>query len=673
MAKKTTQAEVKAIFAKYGLRVIGIYENSFTPLEAKCLTCKNIVSPRLDKVKSSGYRCGHCSGRKNPAKKAEEVVRKMGHTPLEPYKGAREPWKMKCGGCGETIAPLYNSIQQGRWGCGYCGHLRSGSKRRELGSKQAVKLMREAFCEPLVPYPGSNAPWKSRCMKCDSLIQPRLGGIQSGQGGCRKCGIKSRAKLRTTSQQDAKKIALKKNLKPLEPYQGSNKKWKCECLKCGKVSSPYFQAIRDGKYGCLWCAKKIVDPFAARQKMIKAGLEPLVAYPGSDVGWLCRCKKCNREVMPAYGSIRIGQGGCKWCKAVGAKVDPAIAVQALLAQDIQPLEPFKNSHSKWKSRCLRCENEISPSYHDIKQGSGGCKYCAPNFVNEKRINEVMRKANFEPQEKYPGSKAPWKVQHTVCGRVFKVEYANVRKTGSCRYCAGAAVVPKEATSLMKKSGLHPLVPYPGAKKPWKCKCNVCSRTIYPTYSTTANRNGGCIYCSGHKVDARDAKKLMLENGLKPLEPFPGSKNKWKCKCESCKRIVTPMYASIQSGQGGCRFCADWGIDYGASGYFYLMTHGELNSHKVGIGNSVRSRGRSRIAQHEKRGWKLFKQINFDVTDDAYLLEQKVLEWLRQVKKLNVHLSEFEMPQGGYSETVDAAEIQLVSIWAKVKELSKVKA
>jgi hypothetical protein len=62
-----------------------------------------------------------------------------------------------------------------------------------------------------------------------------------------------------------------------------------------------------------------------------------------------------------------------------------------------------------------------------------------------------------------------------------------------------------------------------------------------------------------------------------------------------------------------------------------------------------------------------------VTDDAYLLEQKVLEWLRQVKKLNVHLSEFEMPQGGYSETVDAAEIQLVTIWAKVKELSKVKA
>ena len=69
---------------------------------------------------------------------------------------------------------------------------------------------------------------------------------------------------------------------------------------------------------------------------------------------------------------------------------------------------------------------------------------------------------------------------------------------------------------------------------------------------------------------------------------------------------------------------------------------------------------------------IFKQMDFEVTDDAYVLEQKVLEWLRQTKKLNAYLSEFEMPQGGYSETVDASEITLVSIWAKVEEFSKVK-
>ena len=672
MAKKTTQVEVVALFAKYGLKVTAVYDNSFTPLESKCLTCKNTVFPRLDKVKSRGYRCAHCSGRANPAKKAEEVVKKMGHTPLAPYPGAREPWKMKCGGCGQTITPKYNSIQQGRWGCGYCGHLRAGAQKRELGSKRAIKMMRDAFCEPLAPYPGNNAPWKSRCMKCDSLIQPRLAGIQSGQGGCRKCGIISGAKTRMHTEEQATKIALKKKLVPVEPYKGNTKRWKCKCTRCGKISSPFFSAIRDGKYGCLWCAKKIVDPAEARKKMENAGLHPLIAYPGSDIGWLCKCKKCNREVTPAYGSIRAGQGGCKWCKAANPRIDSSIAVQALLEKDIQPLEPFKTSHSKWKSRCLRCEREIYPSYHDIKQGSGGCKYCAPNFVNEKRINDVMKKANFEPQEKYPGSKVPWKVRHNKCGRVFKVVYANVRKTGSCRYCAGAAVIPKEAVEIMKQMGMKPVVPYPGAKKPWKCKCNVCKRIIYPSFSSVSNRESGCVYCTGHKVDGKDAKKIMLLNNLKPLEAFPGAVKKWKCKCLLCNRIITPRYTSIQGGQGGCRFCAKWGIDYAGKGFIYLMTNKQLSAHKIGISGNVQTKQGDRVKKHQESGWELYKKLDFETADDAFIIEQSTLVWLRKEKKLQAFLSEFEMPQGGYTETIDASEIDLPTIWAKVEELSKVK-
>jgi recombinational DNA repair protein (RecF pathway) len=509
-------------------------------------------------------------------------------------------------------------------------------------------------------------------MKCDSLIQPRLGGIQSGQGGCRKCGISSSAKTRTYTAEEAKKIALKKSLQPLEPYQGSASKWKCKCLRCGKVSSPRFSAIRDGKHGCLWCAKKIVDPIEARKKMMVAKLKPLVSYPGSDKGWLCECLICKREVTPTYGSIRSGQGGCKWCKKVAPRIDPMFATQFFLQKDIQPLEPFKSSHSNWKSRCLRCENQINPRYHDVKQGGGGCKYCAPNFVNENRILKVMNDALLVPQEKYPGSKANWKVLHKTCGRIFKIQYQNLRKGGSCRYCAGKAVIPKEAVEAMRRSGFKPLSPYNGANKPWKCKCLVCNRIVYPTYGSVVGRGGGCAYCTGLKVDVKDAKKLMRMNNLEPLEPFPGAGKKWKCKCQVCKRTVSPRYTSIQSGQGGCRWCAEWGIDYSSPGYLYLMTNPEFSAHKLGIGNAIRSRGRNRIEQHEKFGWELYKRMDFEITDDAFHLEQKVLTWLRGNKGLPAYLSEFEMPQGGYSETVDAMEIDLPTIWAKVREMSKVK-
>ena len=54
------------------------------------------------------------------------------------------------------------------------------------------------------------------------------------------------------------------------------------------------------------------------------------------------------------------------------------------------------------------------------------------------------------------------------------------------------------------------------------------------------------------------------------------------------------------------------------------------------------------------------------------MEQETLVWLREIKKLGIYLSKAEMPQGGENETVDASEIDLPTIWAKVEELSKVK-
>lgn len=57
---------------------------------------------------------------------------------------------------------------------------------------------------------------------------------------------------------------------------------------------------------------------------------------------------------------------------------------------------------------------------------------------------------------------------------------------------------------------------------------------------------------------------------------------------------------------------------------------------------------------------------------AFLIEQDVLLWLRVDLKLPSYVSKEQMPQGGFSETVDASEIDLTTIWAKVEQLSKVK-
>jgi hypothetical protein len=77
-------------------------------------------------------------------------------------------------------------------------------------------------------------------------------------------------------------------------------------------------------------------------------------------------------------------------------------------------------------------------------------------------------------------------------------------------------------------------------------------------------------------------------------------------------------------------------------------------------------------QHKKFGWKLYKSKDFKTARQARTVEQKVLKWLRLEVGLPIYLSDTQMPQGGWTETVDASEVDLPTIWAKVEELSRVK-
>ena len=72
------------------------------------------------------------------------------------------------------------------------------------------------------------------------------------------------------------------------------------------------------------------------------------------------------------------------------------------------------------------------------------------------------------------------------------------------------------------------------------------------------------------------------------------------------------------------------------------------------------------------GWEVFNIIDIVTGIDAERIETKVLNWIRNDLKLGIHLSKEFMPQGGHTETVDASEVDLRTIWAKVEELSKVK-
>ncbi len=279
----------------------------------------------------------------------------------------------------------------------------------------------------------------------------------------------------------------------------------------------------------------------------------------------------------------------------------------------------------------------------------------------------MREANLLPIIDYPGVDLPWTSTCLICERNVSPTFSTVLNGGSCRYCAGAAIDPIEAIQVMKKNGLNPLTDYPGANAPWKCECQICNKTVTPQYGKVATGEvTGCAYCSKKRIDEADAIRKMRESNLIPLEKFRGVHAPWKSRCEKCNQIVSPRFASVQSGSG-CRFCAPYGLDLQKPATLYLIEQPELRAAKIGIAESTSDR----IDVHIRHGWKVIQVWHFETGQLAGEAENAVLEYFRNDLKLPPFLGPSDMPQGGYTETISNSGMNITQIATIVKDLQSV--
>jgi hypothetical protein len=86
---------------------------------------------------------------------------------------------------------------------------------------------------------------------------------------------------------------------------------------------------------------------------------------------------------------------------------------------------------------------------------------------------------------------------------------------------------------------------------------------------------------------------------------------------------------------------------------YLITHNRHGAAKVGVSDVAGTR----LARHQQRGWQLTAAFQVPAKT-AIEIETKVLCWWRGELGLPSFLNRAQMPQGGWTETVDAARIDL---------------
>lgn len=430
-----------------------------------------------------------------------------------------------------------------------------------------------------------------------------------------------------------------------------------------------------------------IDPKEAEGVMLKAGYKPLEPFTKSITKWKCLHIECGRIVYPRLSDIKSGYGGCKTCghlaTAKGLRLSEKEAVAIMLQAGLRPLEPYQSALAKWKSLHIECGEIVYPNYNSIYNGQGGCRSCGydkrvdPKKYSAKDAETIMLKVKLQPLEPYRNSHHKWKCKCLNCGNIVTPMLTTVVMDGSaCRICGNRKTAEKlrtpqeKAVNTMIEAGLEPLEPYQGNHVNWKSKCLKCGKIVYPQLSNVST-GSGCVYCTGHRIDEKEAVQIMVKAKLQPLEPFQDTKKKWKCKCLKCGNIVNPKLNTIQSGYGGCGFCGNGGIDLGKPSYIYLITNIRFSAHKIGIGNINVNKNRGRITAFVKTGWDPYRVWETETGLEALKIETIVLRILRKEMMIPAHLSIEQMPKtGGWSETVDADSITLLQLEKIIQRVMK---
>ena len=555
---------------------------------------------------------------------------------------------------------------------------------RKLTHEEASLVMLTAGLTPLEPYENSKKPWKCECQTCKTIVTPAFSSVQTGQGGCRSCGLREHAAKRKMSDQEASVVMLENGFIPLEPYPGNQKKWRCKCTTCGNELMVLRNTVATNGTGCKYCWKQRRGKalrFSSEEAvkiMESAGLTPLEPYETSDKPWRCIHNACGREVTPRFNSVHQGGGGCRPCGLTkwntSRRKSNSEASEIMRSAGFEPLEEYPGSKNRWRCLHLECGEEVLARLDGVQSGEGGCFKCGAkkrgkaSRLDPQIAREFMISKGLEPQEPYELSDKPWACIHVKCGSLVYPTFASIQGgQRGCRPCANiegairSSYTPEFAIEQAQTRGYEPLEKYPGAMAHWLCKHIPCGREVKATLNTLMSGKGCCMACGSAKgadknrYTAEEAIAVMRNFDLEPLEEFPGYMEKWRCTHNACGREISTTFWYVKFRESGCKYCSTKGLDYTAEGIIYLLERQDFFSAKVGI--TTPNSKTDRIAAHVKEGWQLVSTWKTSTAAEAELIEDKALEWWREVLDAPISMRQEDM-KSGWTET---ASLLYVSI------------
>ena len=380
-----------------------------------------------------------------------------------------------------------------------------------------------------------------------------------------------------------------------------------------------------------------------------------------------RCLTCGHEWKTRPQSVTQGRGCPRCRKTQAARKQRKSQGQrdAEAAQlGLEWLASCERAGDHVPIRCLTCGHEWTSTPKAVRIGTG-CPNCAGRVGVTRRVvtpDELRRRASdvgAEWIEEYSNGTTPTGIRCLKCGHEWRARPSDVSKGAGCPKCANNLPITQERRNVEAAAvGAEWIERCSDSHTRAGLRCLTCSHEWKAT-PNSIRKGTGCPRCSGSVVTAEDWAARAAALDLRFREPVTRGTDEVKQECLKCGQIVTRRAEYVSQGFG-CPSCASYGYDPSAPSLVYLLSDSRSGA-KVGIANLTERRDH-RIAQHERRGWRLHERWDLPTGAHARAVERAILRWWRDELKLPPAY----VGRDGDTETVDTRKVSLEVIRARIE-------
>jgi len=277
------------------------------------------------------------------------------------------------------------------------------------------------------------------------------------------------------------------NWKSTEEYPGASKPWKGECQHpgCGRRGTIRVSHLKQGRPACRH-GKGRMRPTSSDATTIigKMKRTPREQYPGSiKAPWESECDVCHDVASPTLERMmqalkRGHPSALPYCLVcLGLKLTHEKAEKVMRGADLEPVDEYPGKNTKpWRCSCSSCGETDEYTYASALRGGARCRHCKPRkLVGKDSAEHDLWARGFIKIDEYPGrNHARWRVRHVACGKAVYVRLKDVRKGRGCGECNSRKKISEDqARSDFQAAGLEPYGDYPGRETDWPSVCRGC--------------------------------------------------------------------------------------------------------------------------------------------------------------------------------------------------------